>query len=643
MKAFKSALFGTPAPPRDQNDAKPEVLEKEEIRIETNAEADKENGSKDKMNLNRERQVLFKPNTDTFASPGKGILITPGTGAARKKTVTFEKAQVDDDIVCDSLYKEIDKNFQAEEVQSVLGRDLQKVPGEASLRRTLFQAHPKVPKTETARSEHPMTPLVMQISHTSRDGVQLPDLEENGEITIDLKHPLSRSGRHWKQAYQKDHENSKEEMRKLIQYSRVVKSYAVKKDIEALDLGEKLKKAQYRVTEMESRVSQLASQLMEPVARGDKSQADQADLLSELATQTAHALRYKQKAEKYRTAIQNQNLYAGTEKELDREHAQRNRISKTPQFSTLRKDQLSSQEDIALLFEEMTKLRNAAEMAESSAASLEHENNTLKATLARVKQEMKAYEIRHQAREERRRRKDENSEAQKQALKRELALYKIGQQHTNNASIERGADTHARGRKHFVKPDQRPSAQLPNEPRSSILQESIDIWSASPNDAKPANDCNPAPTLISSRASSRVMGLSPLAELIEAASEQGNAQAESQRTRVVLQKEFEQNLKRLETSETRQFIAKSIDCSVSAQRSGHTMLEKVPLVLSDGPIPAYPRNNTISRLAVGSRANSLSGRPSIPPDRAEAAKRRIEQKMAEKLRNDEKGKENRTP
>ena len=189
-------------------------------------------------------------------------------------------------------------------------------------------------------------------------------------------------------------------MQKLIRYSQIAKSYAIKRDDEAVRMRENLSEAEARVKEMEQRVSELANELGRAKSEDDV----QGGLLDELAKQTAQALRYKQRAEKYQAALEHDErlrfIDAGSVDVPVQPHAQ-TKSRKT-------RDETAAEEEV----QELRK----------NATSLEEENARLRATIGRVKDEMKRYEQRHKVWLQERRRKDEKSNARKKALREQLAM-----------------------------------------------------------------------------------------------------------------------------------------------------------------------------------------------------------------------------
>lgn len=692
VRAFKSAFFGTPVLEAQEEEEEEEhdlQLPLEEEIIEPipvcNNEEIRNTGKSTATSI---EDVVLKP--DFFSSPAKGILLTPGTAAARRKTVSFG-------ILADLSKEFVEVNSTVTGVSSYANntsalkpaRSLQKARcREAGLRRTLFENRGKKPEPR---------PVQADLQHnTDAKSVEQLDSEDFGDVTTDLKHPLSKSGQHWKREYQRDHESSKTEMRKLIKYNQVAKSYAVKRDAVALDLSEKLKRASERTTEMEARVSQLASQLLNSAEGGKSVPTDQANLLTELATQTAYALRYKQKAERYRVVIQQEKSSTGLEKLRTIIPCTSSALYQPGRLQD-QYESHSSDEGLAPVAVEIEHLRKAAEAAEDKAAILERENLALKNTLARVKQEMKAYEVRHQVRETRRKRKDEKAEAQRRALKEELSKYNSiyrkddtmtisGQPHEcdlhetaprsrtlkqqtvaenlnlryqQNASSSKvrqndellravgttksGLSGYQGGTAHITKKDELGGSPLP---------ESADIWTAPTRDTLSGKDAGLHYPDMPRSEPVQLNEMSPLAELKQILIEgrkHGESVSPVPTGKSSANLEHHGGLTENIKSPTSARPFRKLDPQSEIQIERQNSQPRVPQIVglrrgfSQGAHQAPSRTNTLSRILGDSRASSLSGRPPLPPDRVEAAKRRLEQKNAETVKGQLFGKENWRP
>ncbi|MCJ1247867.1 hypothetical protein MMC30_005082 [Trapelia coarctata] len=675
VKAFKSAFFGTPARGKDDDIDKLQVQEDDKAGNHAEVEVDSKPSTVNLASSQSVRKLPIRPTLDVLPSPAKGILLTPGTGATRRKTVSFGT-------LADPAEEPV-KNEGGQAEEPTITRNLSTINSsrglqktrrrEASLRRTLFEVRGNSEPKVTSNPVQSPLPVEPQLT-VAGQCVEERDAEDNGDVTTDLKHPLSRSGQHWMNEYQRDHAKSKREMRELIRYSQTAKSYARKRDAEALDLAEKLRKAELRVAEMETRVSGLASRLAKKGDKDDGLPSNQAELLNELATQTARALRYKEKAEKCKLAIQEHGAATLNDADGPKDDSRHEPTQISPEAPASQVGHGLQEQGSCSLQEEISILRLAARSAESKAAALERENMALKHTLSRVKQEMKAYEIRHKASQERRRRRDEKAEAQKQALKKELAQYKHGHQQKSDAvadltSIEEVPATAEKVRtlkQHHVvgnlnlqyrgkvrdgqqspEPPGKPPGRLitndqslredantlmkPKDIRSSSLQESIDIWTAS---VPAGDDAQPIQSqvrigLAGAKMDNRVK---PVSKGLRLQTQEDGSIVKDERTEGV-QADKERQTVKIRTGST------------AVNENFKPVLEE-EVHLPDLPLRTFQsaaRTNSLPQLPSSSRSSSLSGRPPLPPDRVEAAKRRLEQRYAEKLRGGGDGKENRTP
>ena len=448
------------------------------------------------------------PKVDSLASPTKGILLTPGTGATRRKTVSFgtliAEAQKEEEKVKPTEVKRdcAPKGRKDSEVANLSPR-IQ--PRHSSLTKTLMQMSKQKFDDQAASITSSEERLASEPA--SSNGVQRESTDKNLDNTVDLSQPRSRSGQHWKTEYEQYHKRSNSEMKRMIMYGQNVKSYAVKKDSEATCLGEKLKKELVKVAAMEKKVSKLAAQLNNAYAHGPEEESEQTRLVSELAQQTALAIRYKQKADGYKRALQKENCADRSDCEEDTiqtsEEALRHREADSPEV-------IAQSAENGTLHAQLETLRVSAKKAEEQAAKLEAENSALKQSLARVKSEMMSYEARRQAREERYKRREAKCKADQKACEAQLAKLMI--EHQNLLLVTRqstNAETLAHPQSSACSDGQRNNigdAKFPHKegskinteplgqnrvskpyvsPRKSRLQRStVDIWTlSSPRDA----------------------------------------------------------------------------------------------------------------------------------------------------------------
>lgn len=369
--------------------------------------------------------------------------MTPGTGAARRKSVSFGT-------LANSGPNDGQEQAQCVGGLSVSSEDVPNalIPTEprakdhrsASLSRTLFKS--KLDVADQLHDAEQVRVRAAQIPQENRtsdlikaqsqdgQGIECTD----GDITIDLDTPRSKSGKHWKAEYERYSKRSDREMKKVIQLSQTAKSYAAKKDVEAANLGEMLNEELSRTAEMEAKVSAVASQLAKHAAQGLGVTPDEQKLVSDLAKQTALALRYKNKADRCRTAFNRQSrptgmIYDGATVAVHSTESEDTRVKVTDT-----KVPTEDGQDWISLRSDLRDMKERAQNAELKAAELEKENSALKANLARVKGEIDKYEARRKGREG-------NQQKREAKLKSQRDEYEvqITQLTTENQSLRHGA------------------------------------------------------------------------------------------------------------------------------------------------------------------------------------------------------------
>ena len=424
VRAFKTAIFGTPHPEAKEIQKAPRIKESPAAaRIDTSTAEGSSEPVRDAANG---KKPPLDARIDTAASPAKGILLTPGTAASRRKTVSFGFAHTRGD----NQNSMSDGAKATKETQQIAPRknsestatDVQ-APRQSTLTRTLIEMSKQQFKEHSPENEKP------QLSQKTR-ATDVPDfltdsvMAMSPETTMDLSQPRSRSGQHWKTEFDQYHKRSNREIRKIIRHGQNVKSYASKKDTEATVLCERLKRESARVASMEAKVSRLASELKDAQSNDADSQTHQTRLVGELAQQTALAIRYQQRADMYRSRLQRMGHVDAIEEDEDQDDIQNG-------ASTDSIGHRASPPHIEAGTEEsaMETLRNTAKAAEQQAARLENENLALKRSLARVKEEMMSYETRRQAREERLKKREAKLKAEKEDS--EMRLARLTVEHEN--------------------------------------------------------------------------------------------------------------------------------------------------------------------------------------------------------------------
>lgn len=404
VRAFKTAIFGTPHPYQREYLGH-ERLKEDEKGVGRDAPRERSEGARvkeadDALSLGRiEDEPAAQPRLDPLASPAKGILLTPGTAATRRKTVSFGM---------------MEQNKQGKENAPVLGNSDQKGnlaqtkdPGKQDVplfqnprRSTLTKTLIELSKQRPTKEDIPDNTISVETKRSKRvpsnefqtDSV----LGLDADTTMDLNQPRSRSGQHWKTEYDRYQKRSNREMKKIIKYGQSVKSYAVKKDSEAMRLGQKLQEELSKAASDEAKAPVSTNRLDEDQEVNGK--GDTGKRGSELGPQTVPSTTCKETGA------------PGT------------------------RDAEAQISDMASLHRELSTLRRNAKTATDQTAKLQQENTALKQSLARVKEEMMSYETRRQAREERMKKREAKLKAAREECEKRLAKLTVEHQELLRAS-----------------------------------------------------------------------------------------------------------------------------------------------------------------------------------------------------------------
>lgn len=435
IRAFRSALFGTPGGEDDGEE--PSTLQ-----LKTQASGHQRSRSdslKPSTENSDDAANLKKTNPDlganTIPSPTKSILLTPGTASNRRKTVSFGDGVVDNERKRDTSSSKPSKTPPNSSgplsAQWMSGSSGGKNKPRSKLTQSLMDARDKSP-TESDAS-HPV-----KTGEAAPEAATMPTItpvNDDNDVTINLNEPRSESGKYWKAEFDSYRMKTTKEIKRLIQYRSVAKSYARKKDEEASRLADKLKEEEKRVVEMERHVSQLASTMV-----GEGAKADKEQLVQELTKQTALALQFKHRVSLLRKLLEKHDV---VDSEVDDvgEHSEVHSPSEKA-AGELRKTQQALEQANAKIGDQQTeldKLRNLAQSSEQKASKLEQENTSLKNTLARVKQEMNKFEGRRLEKEGKLKQREAKLEARVKEYRERLK--KASQEHRDkeqdlNASFD---------------------------------------------------------------------------------------------------------------------------------------------------------------------------------------------------------------
>jgi len=195
----------------------------------------------------RKREDVPEP----IASPTKGILMTPGTAAARRKTVTFGAHVVDNA-----------KDKMKEESKTGLPNDC---PGKFPS--PWVQPAEKVESADTPSERKRGRSKLTEELHKARDesakkkAAEAEIRQPEDQDYEDAGEPDSESGRYWKKEYDVYRANTTREVKKLVAKQRAAKSYARDKDLQCTELSDQLRQERKKVERLESRTAELEAQL----------------------------------------------------------------------------------------------------------------------------------------------------------------------------------------------------------------------------------------------------------------------------------------------------------------------------------------------------------------------------------------------
>lgn len=407
IRAFKSALFGTPGGEEDDGDQSVVAASQESPTRRTMVRQAEQPADQGKDQRKEDRM----PTTQPAQSPTKSILVTPGTTSNRRKTVSFGETILHSD--SDRERREAPRPASMVLPSSQwMASGLEAKPRPKSRLTQSFLEVREQSTKGTKKSESTAKDENKIVKKEPGDDVFMAT-DESQDETVNLEEPQSRSGKYWKAEYESYRERTSQEMRKLIQYRSAAKSYARKKDAEALRLTEKLRQEEAKVADMERQVAGLASDMV-GVTDSDKEQ-----LIQELAKQTALAVQYKHKVDNLRKALERHGV-VGPEDQTETEQPE-------DELERVQRELAQAREKIAELEKEnreLAELRELAQSSERKAQELEKENAQLKQSLARVKQEMVKYEGRRKERESKLKQREAKLEARNQEFRQRIKEYR---------------------------------------------------------------------------------------------------------------------------------------------------------------------------------------------------------------------------
>lgn len=418
-------MFGTPAGeddtvvgPRIISKDKPDSTMQNNNKPITSQEAGRQKPS-EKQTLSSENQLSL--------SPTKSILMTPGTTSNRRKTVSFGGAVHHDELAKDNpLAKDDTTTFPAPgsvSSQWISGQGSANSKPRSKLTQSLLDAR----ENRTEELPRQVEPARSGKSPSREQSVGVADKKDE---TVNLDDPQSQSGQYWKAEFESYRNRTDLEIRKLVQYRSAARSYARKKDAEAMRLTQRLDREEKKVLEMESHVTGLASDMVSSGSEGDKEK-----LVQDLTRQTALAVQYKHKVDTLRKTLQRHGVVGTKEEqsESDRFLKDKEEIYRL-QFDL---DQANKKLKERGNSDDLEKLRELAKFSESKVQQLEKENAQLKKNITRFKSEQSKWDVQRRDKEEKLKQRVTKFEKRSQEYKEKFVAYQEACQHEREAHMKK--------------------------------------------------------------------------------------------------------------------------------------------------------------------------------------------------------------
>ena len=464
FRAFKQAIFGTPGSNAGVVDDVEEslVLGRRSSHREQRGFPDSsavENGVRVGERVDADRSE-----TPT-SSPTKGILATPGTASARRKTVSFGAGVVDNERKQGDTVKYAKTPPKPKDGVGVHSVSTSPSDGNGKPPNKLMQ------DLLDAREESRLKPPSRNGQRPSRDNrdttMATGSLGEPDDDTANMDEPRSQSGKYWKMEFENYRISTNQEIKMLIRYRRAAKLYAEKKDSEAMRLAEKSRDHEAKVAELERRVSEFASKMLH-----EEPEVDTERLVQELAKQTALAVQYKHQVRSMRKLLERHGVGYDTEEQepgkaqeqddSDKPEDNRKIIQSLDRAKAKIDGMKQEQSDIE-------RLQDVVRSSERKTFTLEKENNALRQTITRYKQEMTKYEDRRKERETKLKQRESKVEARLMDCRERLKQTSHQHRQAEDALRESLSEEHRRMQEEIDEMTMRLSALMEHFPDARLV------------------------------------------------------------------------------------------------------------------------------------------------------------------------------
>ncbi|KAF2766782.1 hypothetical protein EJ03DRAFT_168119 [Teratosphaeria nubilosa] len=242
-----------------------------------------------------------RPVPEAMASPTKGILMTPGATAAKRKTVTFGEQVMD--------------NEDKRPIKSGLPDDC---PGKFPspwAKPTVDDRDDEDDVKDTGRAR-PRSKLTEALEQVRDESARRKRSERRDEVDKIEDNPASEPPREcckqWKAQFDAYREKSQRDVRKLIQKQKMAKDFARDKDMQCTDLADQLRQERRKVDRLERKTVELEAQIREMQQRlvKDTTITAKPEIVAPAAHQSKHTGAMEAKQDETAIAAQPSRLAA---------------------------------------------------------------------------------------------------------------------------------------------------------------------------------------------------------------------------------------------------------------------------------------------------------------------------------------------
>lgn len=222
LRAFKSALFGTPGADDNQTERVSRAQEQPASRAR-DPSISRERPSREGVGDDTAAKKVDAGQTqNTMASPTKSILVTPGTISNRRKTVSFGDGVVDNERKQESPSKTPTAKTPPSATGSSTSSQWTSGSSDGSKPRSKLTQALMDSRDKRSKDSEPTQALKTEESRTVETTPKATSSKairnDDNDETINMDDPRSQSGKYWKTEFDNYRTRTDTEIRRLVQY-----------------------------------------------------------------------------------------------------------------------------------------------------------------------------------------------------------------------------------------------------------------------------------------------------------------------------------------------------------------------------------------------------------------------------------------